>query len=313
MGPVWRVHADSDEIDKLLRACQDNIIEDLDYGQDRCREGLARIDMADFPGKFRRQKTEFFQTLAESYLRSGRIQESRTRADSALRYTDEESVVAEIKNHQKYIDRSYQTLRITIKDRWVPLLSYIKEMDLDFAYPKRRLEEDQILRIINLTDERVRRIDELQFAGFDSAGQAYMEIKNFPVVRTSAGGESPSYSLIVERERRYRFYFTDKTKEPVEIFWENDAGWKLVERVPDGMVKLEMPAKYKIKVQPSEQTQIQKRAGEKEQHVYVAALPDTMVAVSIEESDDRRWEKFYDTATYVVAGAAAFTALLGAR
>jgi hypothetical protein len=298
---------EGEQIEQLLRDCGRTIRSNPRDGQRQCREAIAQVQLAFFPEEYVEQKREAFFLLAESYFAEGRIADSAAHLDSveALALGDDD-LTEDTMSYRGEIDRLFRPLRITIRDRRIPLLTYIDGMEIDFVYP-RRLETPQINRIEILKDKTLRREDELQFVAFDNEGQAYMEINHFPII--TFGGRSLGYSLIVEGKRRYRFKFSEPDTGAVQIFWEDDADWELVERVPDGMVKVVLPEKYIFDVETEGRTQIVAQGDV--QHVYVPAAAQTVMTLT--QSKERGWERVYSAALYAIIVITGGSALLGAR
>ena len=294
------------QVDEFLDQCRRNIRQTPVDGQRSCRDAIAHAQMAFFPEQYTQQRRAAFALLGDSYYSGGRIQDAVAQLDSVERLGPDAEELEKVKALRGEIERSFRPLRITIRDRRIPLLSYISGVDIDFVYP-RRLSKAQSNRIEILRDETIGREDEFQFVAFDEAGQAYMEVAYFPVITFS--GRSVGYSLIVEGRRRYRFGFSQADSSAVQIFWEDDAGWELVERVPDGIVKVELPDKYTFDINTNGTPQVVVGGGV--QHVYVPAAAETELTLTI--SEDHRWERFYDAALYALVIITGGSALLGAR
>ena len=295
---------DESQVDLFLDQCRRNIRQTPVDGQRSCRDAITRAQMAFFPEHYTEQRRAAFLLLGDSYFNGGRIKEAVAQLDSVERLGPDAEELEKVGALRGEIERSFRPLRITIRDRRIPLLSYISGVDIDFVYP-RRLSNAQSNRIEILRDETFGQKDEFQFVAFDEAGQAYMEIAFFPVITFS--GRSVGYSLIVEGSRRYRFGFSQADSSAVQIFWEDDAGWELVERVPDGIVKVELPDKYTFDITGT--PQVVRREGV--QHVYVPATAETELTLA--SSEDHRWELFFDATLYALVIITGGSALLGAR
>ncbi len=297
---------DDSQVDQFLEQCRRNIGQTPVDGQRSCRDAIAHAQMAFFPEHYNKQRRAAFLLLGESYYSGGRIQDAVAQLDSVERLGPEVEELEKVEALRGEIEHFFRPLRITIRDRSIPLLSYISGVDIDFVYP-RRLRKAQSNRIEILRDETLGREDEFQFVAFDESGQAYMEIAFFPVITFS--GRSVGYSLIVEGRRRYRFGFSEADSSAVQIFWEDDAGWELIERVPDGIVKVELPDKYTFDINTDGTPQVVRGTGA--QHIYVPAAAETELTVA--SSEDHRWERFYDVALFALVTITGGSALLGAR
>jgi hypothetical protein len=297
---------DESQVDQFLDQCRRNIRQTPVDGQRSCRDAIAHAQMAFFPSQYVQQRRAAFLLLGDSYFNGGRIQDAVAQLDSVEGLGPDAEELGKVEALRGEVERSFRPLRITIRDRRIPLLSYISGVDIDFVYP-RRLSKAQSNRIEILRDETIGREDEFQFVAFDEVGQAYMEIAFFPVITFS--GRSVGYSLIVEGRRRYRFGFSQVDSSAVQIFWEDDAGWELVERVPDGIVKVELPDKYTFDINTDGTPQVVKGGGV--QHVYVPAAAETELTLAT--SEDHRWERFYNVALYALVTITGGSALLGAR
>jgi len=297
---------EADQVELLLEECKRNINRSPLDGQRSCREAIRQAQWAFFPEQYTRHRREASLLLGESYYKVGRIGEAVSLFDSVAASEPTDWEIEQLTELREETERLFRPLRITIRDRQIPLLSYIDGMDLDFVYP-RRLTSAQINRIQILRDETVGREDEFQFVAFDDEGQAYMEISYFPVITFS--GRSVGYSLIIEERRRYRFNFSKSDSSAVEIFWEDNAGWELIESVPRDMVKVELPEKYSFSIETEGTPQMITGGGI--QHVYVPAAVST--EIHLEESQDRTWERAYDIAMFAVIIITGGAALSGAR
>lgn len=282
------------------------------------RETIAIINMDPLAQQYQKVKIEAFFLLGESYFDVGRIADAVAQFDSVKALASEED--REYKRAEEYrqeIDHLFRPLRIKVKNREIPLLSYIEGIDIVFQFSK-RLEGPQIKRLRILQDAQSHKEDEFQFVGIDREdGRPYMEIEYFPVV--TFPGRSVGYSLMVENKnkkeedkRRYRFNFTPTQTGPLEIFWEDDAGWRLVEKVPDDMAKLELPSKYQFR--PTQELPVDKyfvREIKPSQHIYLPAESQTELV--LQDSEEKTWERIYDITLYVITGAAMLLGLGGAR
>lgn len=277
------------------------------------REVIADINMDPLGQQYQKVKGEAFFLLGESYFNGGRIADAVAQFDSVKTLAGEEDKeYKKAVEYQEEIGRLFRPLRIKVKNREIPLLSYIEGVKIEFLYPK-RLDASQINRLQILQDPQSYREDEFLFAGIDADGRPFMEVKYFPVVTFS--GRSVGYSLIIKggkEERRYRFNFTSNETQPLEIYWEDEAGWKLVEKVPEDLVKLELPDKYRFR--PAQALPIDKfmeRRIKPLQHIYIPAEAQTELV--LEDSEDSGWERAYGIALYVLTGTAMFLGLWGAR
>jgi len=299
-------------VNELLSDCRANIGRNAVDGQRFCRQALLQISVDPFEGQFRKEKTEAFTLLGESYFYTGRIADAAIHCDSTavLTSSDEANpLYRRAKQVQDQIDRYFRPLRIRIKNREIPILSYIEGIEIEFRFP-RRLESFQIKRLQILQDAQARREGEFQFVGIDADSIAYMEIGYFPLVTYS--GRSVGYALIVDGKRRYRFNFTPEHNETLEVFWDEEAQWRLIERIPDSMVKLELPGKYRFAARdlpPSAPYMSTELDGTK--HVYIPA--ETDVEMTLLQSEDSKWERIYRLTLYGTTGLAAVVGLLGAR
>lgn len=294
------------QVAQLLDQCTRNIARAPQTGQRFCRDAIARAQMSAFPEEFARERRSAFLLLAESYYDGGRIEDAVSQVDSVEALGPTQAENDRIERLREDVDRLFRPLRITIRDRRIPLLCYIRGVNIDFVYP-RRLTRPQVNRIEILRDATIGKEDEFQFVAFDESGQAYMEVAYFPVITFS--GRSVGYSLIVEGRRRYRFNFSTNDSSAVEIFWDDEGDWELVERVPETMVKVELPVKYAFTVETNGMSQVVQGGGV--QHVYLPAASDS--ELRLERSQDSTWERVYEFALYALVTITGGTALLGAR
>jgi hypothetical protein len=299
-------------VNELLSDCRANIARNPTDGQRFCRQALLQISVDPFEEQYRKEKIEAFTLLGESYLYTGRIGDAEIHCDSTAVLTganEENPLYRRAKQVQDQIDTYFRPLRIKIKNREIPLLSYIEGIDIEFRFP-RRLESFQIKRLQILQDAQARREGEFQFVGIDADGHAYMEVKHFPLITYS--GRSVGFALIVDGRRRYRFNFTPDHNEVLEIFWDEESQWRLIERIPDSMVKIELPGKYRFvpsNLPPSVPYMSTNLDGR--QHVYIPA--ETEVEMALLQSEDSKWEQIYHFALYGTTGLAIVVGLFGAR
>jgi hypothetical protein len=299
-------------VNELLSDCRANIARNPTDGQRFCRQALLQISVDPFQEQYRKEKIEAFTLLGESYLYTGRIEDAEIHCDSTAALTganETDPLYRRAKQVQDQIERYFRPLSIKIKNREIPLLSYIEGIDIEFRYP-RRLESFQIKRLQILQDARARREGEFQFVGIDADGHAYMEIKYFPLITYS--GRSVGFALIIDGRRRYRFNFTPENNETLEIFWDEESQWRLIERIPDSMVKIELPGKYRFiprNLPPSAPYMSTKLDGR--QHVYIPS--ETEVEMTLLQSEDSKWERIYQFALYGTTGLAVLVGLFGAR
>ena len=280
------------------------------------REAIAIINMDPLGQQYQKVKGEAFFLLGESYFNGGRIADAFAQFDSVKTLmSDEDKERKEAVEDQQEIDRLFRPLKIKVKNRSIPLLSYIEGVQMEFLYPK-RLESSQINRLQILQDPQSYKEDEFLFSGIDPDGRPFMEIKYFPVI--TFAGRSVGYSLTIKKTggkeggRRYGFNFTSADNKPLEIFWDDDADWKLVEKVPDDLAKLELPDKYHFR--PAQALPVDKyreRRIKPVQHIYIPAVAQTELV--LEDSEDDTWEKVYGITLYVITGAAMFLGFWGAR
>lgn len=294
-------------IAELVVECQRNLRASPVDAQRSCRRALTMIEMDAVPEMYGGEKRRAQSLLGRSYYATGRIAEASAFLDSVLDSTpsEEDPLALRASELRDEIDRLFRPLRITVADRQIPVLAYIKGVDLEIEYP-RRLTKEQRIRLDNLERSEWRAEDEFQFVGIDEQGRAYMELGYFPIVTfTGARG----YSLIVEGRHRYRFNFTPESDEVQEILWEPDAGWELIERVPEERVKLELPGDYLFVSESGPDPLVLEYAGKV--HMYVPSDGSTQLVMS--DSKQRAWERAYDYLLYAATGTAGLLALLGAR
>jgi hypothetical protein len=299
-------------ISEWINDCRSNIGRNPTDGQRFCRQALLQISTNPLPEQYRREKLEALTLLGESYFYNGRITDAATYCDSVsvMEGIDQDSpMYRRSKQVQDQIDRYFRPLRIRIKNRQIPILSYIQGIDIEFRYPK-RLENFQIKRLQILQDARARKEGEFQFVGISADGHAYMEIDNFPLITYS--GRSVGYALIVDGKRRYRFNFTPEDSKTLEIYWDDESEWQLVERIPVGMVKVELPGKYEFTPNglPLGASYMSTEL-DGVHHVYIPA--ETDVEMELLDSEDSTWEKMYQTFLYGTASIAIVVGLFGAR
>jgi len=298
---------------ELLSQAKRNLRNDSKGAQRMLREIIAIINMDPLGQQYEKTKAEAFLLLGESYLNGGRIADAVTQFDSAkVLVAEEDKIYIRAVENQEEIGRLFRPLRIKIKNRKIPLLSYIEGVKIEFLYPK-RLEASQINRLQILQDPQRYREDEFFFGRVDSEGRPFLEIKYFPVV--TFPGRSVGYSLLIkggEEVRRYRFQFSSAETQPLEISWEEEAGWKLVEKVPEDLVKLELLEKYRFK--PARALPVDKFVElriKPRQHIYIPA--ETHTELVLQDSEDSGWERAYSIALYVLTGTAMFLGFWGAR
>ena len=182
---------DESQVDPLLDQCRRNIRQTPVDGQRSCRDAIWHAQNAFFPEQYTQQRRAAFLLLGDSYFTSGRIQDTVAQLDSVEGLGPDAEELEKVEALRGEIGRFFRPLRITVRDRRIPLLSYISGVDIDFVYP-RRLSNAQSNRIEILRDETIGREDEFQFVAFDEAGQAYMEVAYFPVITFS--GRSVKYA-----------------------------------------------------------------------------------------------------------------------
>ena len=297
-------------IQQLLRQCRRNINSSPIDGQRSCREALFKIRLDPFL-PYQDEKIQAFTLLGESYYKLGRIADAVAQFDSVLVLTGEdEDANRDARDYKEQIDRLVRPLRIKIKNRDIRLLSYIKGIDIEFRYPQ-RLERSQINRLRILQDTQSHREDEFKFVGIDETdNRAYMELDYFPLI--TFPGRSMGYSLIVDGKRRYRFNFTPTENQPLEIIWPDEADWTLIERVPEDMVKMELPGKYSFEPDLNSLSDGYIAVdGENIMHIYLPARNGAVL--TLEESEERNWERIYRLTLYGATGLAALIGLMGAR
>jgi hypothetical protein len=294
-------------IRELVTQSEINIRNNPRDGQRYCRDALRKIAMDPFAEQFSQEKVKCFSLLGESYFNIGRIGDAAAQFDSVVVLTAEvDPMNRKAKHYQRQIDELFGSLQIKVKNRIVPLLSYIKGIEIEFRYPK-KLQPVQVSRLRVLQSAQSRKENEFQFTGVDQDGSAYMEIEYFPLLETS--GRS-SYSLIVDGTRRYRFQFSSQQQDPLEIVWEDEADWKLIERVPDDMIKIELPGKYHFKTTAAGADTLS-ASWRGSRHVYLTGGTDA--ELELVQSDENGWERVYDIALYGFTGVTALIGLMGAR
>ena len=275
------------------------------------RQIISDINRSVAPKLCTQEKVEVFFLLGNSYFLLGRIGDAVVHLDSVLNLDDPEGrFYKKAEENQSKIDSLFRPLRITIKGIQIPRLSYIDNIKIAFTFP-RRLEKVQIRRLQILQDPEGRREHEFQFVAFDEKDStAYMEVEYFPIV--TFPGESAGYSLIVDNKRRYRFQFTEEESAPLEIFWDRDAEWELIEWVPDDMIKLEISNQYEFAVGhelPSGRYFTVE--GDTINHIYMPLIKEGEVV--LQKSEEGGWERVYEIVLYTTVGVAGFLGLWGAR
>lgn len=293
-------------IGELVDECQRNLRASPVDAQRSCRRALTMIEMDAVPEMYEGEKLRAHSLLGRAYYATGRIGEAVAFLDSVVASApSDDRLATETAELLEEIDRLFMSLRITVADREIPVLAYIKGIDIEIEYP-RRLTKEQRLRLDNLAKTQWRAEDEFQFVDVDSTGQPFMELNYFPVATFSA---TRGYSIIVEKKHRYRFKFEGEVGGEIAIAWEDEAGWELVERVPDDRVKVELPGEYVFRSEGGAEPLVLEHAGQV--HMYVPA--DQATELSLIGSRIRNWERAYDYLLYAASGAAGLMALLGAR
>jgi len=278
--------------------------------QRRWRRAISNAE-ADRVNPYRRERIDAYFFLGESYYEDGMMALAVTCFDSIKaiaspgdeRFQDAEEKLGEI-------DGLFKRLVIKIRNRKVPLLSFVEGIEIEFRFPQ-HLTPVQQNRLRILQNAQERKQDELQFIGIDEKdGSAYMAVDYFPLI--TLPGQTLGYSLIVDGNRRYRFNFTPDTQDTVKIVWEDEGDWGLVEKVQGDMIKLELPLEYSFQsAQEMPQGKYFDVEIDSARHVYMPAAGNMELILS--DSQDKNWERFYQTALFGATGLAALMGLLGAR
>ena len=274
------------------------------------RRALSTAE-ADRVNSYQRECIDAYFFLGESYYEDGMMAPAVACFDSvqALANPGDENFQGAEKKLAE-IDSLFKRLVIKIRNRKVPLLSFVQGIEIEFRFPQ-HLTPVQQNRLRILQSAQDRRQDELQFIGIDEEdGSAYMAVDYFPLI--TLPGQTLGYSLIVDRNKRYRFNFTPEAQDTVKIIWEDEGDWELVEKVQGDMVKLELPLEYNF--QPAQEMPRGKYFAveiDSIRHIYIPAAGSTELLLS--DSQDKNWERLYQTTLLGATGLAALMGLLGAR
>ena len=192
--------------------------------------------------------TAAYYFLGRSYWRdSGKIEKAlflfRKKVDFlADKQKDDKAYKGLAKHEQDEIKRLFRPLRVGILDRQIEVLSYAS-IELSFRFPEEKLGKEQGKRIEYLRDKRP-----FQFIDVDSLGRGYLQVDYFPV----AEQKGVFYSIVLVDEKagkeiRRSFRFTGEARKVVDIPWQEGWGETVVESVPETMIKLELPGKYRFR------------------------------------------------------------------
>jgi hypothetical protein len=294
-------------ITELVSECRGNLRVSPRDAQRSCEEALEQIRRQRVPKAYISEKRQAQNLLSRIFFSMGRIEDAAAFSDSVHKSSPEpdDPLTRDSSTRTAEIDRLFATLRITLSDRIVPVLSYLKGIDIGIEYPS-RLTPEQRARLEILEKSQWRADDEFQFVGLDSLGRPYIELEFFPLV-TFPGARG--YSLVVENRHRYRFNFEPGRSEALEIRWEEDAGWELVERVPGHQSKLEFPAGYEFEVTRGPEPLVLVDEGTKHSYVDV----DSALVLKLTATPEQKKEQVYRTLLYTATVMTGVMAISGAR
>ena len=290
----------------LLDEARLNLRANPTEAQRKLRQAIHKINKGRASHLCRSEKNQAFFWLGQGYYRAGRIADADAYFDSvhidssAANRPLSQSATAKQEEIQTY----FKPLRIRIEGARVPLLSYLKGIEIEIEEPK-QMEREQIRRLQILQDSQGRRSDEFQFTDFGPDQFAYIEVDYFPVMMFP---DASGYTLLVNGKRRYFFNFTANNQEEIRIRWDKDTQWELVERVPLGKFKLEVDARYEFKVKGLSEDEYNIKKMGSVHHIYLPFENDRSTKLELVDSQDRQQERLYTFLHYTTVG---FTALVG--
>jgi hypothetical protein len=138
----------------------------------------------------------------------------------------------------------FKPLVMRVKDRRVIESAYIPNIKVDISFPGGNFLEAmlpiQLARLNYIRSPNFSTAKRFHFVpDSENAEERIIQIDYFPVSKVSG-----KYKMVIDRERRYPFEFSDFRADTINIFWHDE--WQLHEWIPDDMITLTYPDDYTL-------------------------------------------------------------------
>ncbi len=210
----------------------------------------------------------------------------------------------EINDELDYISTKFKTLRIKLKKSNIDRLGYIDGVRLKFKFPV-DLDNRQKLRIAYL--EGARSSDEFQFSNKDRRDdKLFFEIKYFPARASGESGLGYIIDVLGSNERRYRFDLTEDDDEQLLEFRWSPNDWKIIERVPIDLIKIEYPNNYNFTSNSGDAFSTEQKDNYKNIYIPVSATDLELTLIGSTERDTENMFKMFNSVMIMTLTASLF-------
>ncbi len=138
----------------------------------------------------------------------------------------------------------FKPLVMRVKDRRVIESAYIPNIKVDISFPGGNFLEAmtpiQLARLNYIRSPNFSTAKRFHFVpDAENSEERIIQIDYFPVSKVSG-----KYKMVIDRERRYPFEFSDFRADTIDIIWHDE--WQLREWIPDDMITLTYPDEYTL-------------------------------------------------------------------